>query len=88
MSILEDLHATSREFTAEAHLLAGATPAERSASLEQICNRHGIEHPFILKPDIGQRGAASSSFAVRSRLANIWTLPRSQSEIELSCGCL
>jgi len=56
IATLRDLHANNPEFTAEAHLLAGATPAERSASLERLSDQHGIKYPFILKPDIGQRG--------------------------------
>lgn len=57
MATLGDLMATSPEFTAEAELLAGATPAERLASLDEICARRNLSHPFILKPDVGQRGA-------------------------------
>jgi membrane protein DedA with SNARE-associated domain len=57
MATLCDLMATSPEFTAEAELLAGATLAERLASLDEICARRGFSHPFILKPDVGQRGA-------------------------------
>jgi hypothetical protein len=57
MATLEKLMATSPEFTAEAELLAGSTPEARLCSLREICQRRGISHPFILKPDIGQRGA-------------------------------
>jgi len=48
---------TSPEFTAEAELLAGSTPEARLCSLREICQRRGISCPFILKPDVGQRGA-------------------------------
>ena len=54
---LDELHLTSPEFTAEAELLAGKTPEERLRSLAEIRARLGIEFPFILKPDFGQRGA-------------------------------
>jgi len=57
MATLRDLMNTSPEFTAEAELLAGATPEERLESLREICARRNISHPFILKPDCGQRGA-------------------------------
>lgn len=57
MATLRDLMATSPEFTAEAELLSGTTPPERLASLREITARRGIEYPFILKPDVGQRGA-------------------------------
>jgi len=50
-------------------LVAGATPAERSASLEQLCTRHGIECPFILKPDVGQRGVGVKLIRTREQAA-------------------
>jgi len=51
------LMAGSPEFTAEAELLGGSTPEERLASLQEIRARRGFGFPFILKPDVGQRGA-------------------------------
>jgi hypothetical protein len=57
MATLRDLMVTSPEFTAEAELLAGSTPDERLATLRKICARRNISYPFILKPDLGQRGA-------------------------------
>jgi membrane protein DedA with SNARE-associated domain len=54
---LRELADTSPEFTAAAELVAGVTLVERLQSLQEICARRGIFHPFILKPDIGQRGA-------------------------------
>lgn len=56
IATLRDLHATSPEFTAEACLIEGATVVERTASLEQLLSRHHLGYPFILKPDVGQRG--------------------------------
>ncbi len=57
MGTLRDLLSTSPEFTAEADLIAGDTPAARMRSLDEIRARLGIDFPFILKPDVGQRGA-------------------------------
>ena len=57
MATLRELMATSPEFTADAGLISGSTIAERLASLRAICRRLKIAHPFILKPDVGQRGA-------------------------------
>jgi membrane protein DedA with SNARE-associated domain len=57
METLHDLMQTSSKFTAEAELIAGSTPEERLASLREICARRNIFYPFILKPDLGQRGA-------------------------------
>ncbi|MBI5385616.1 MAG: VTT domain-containing protein [Verrucomicrobia bacterium] len=56
MATLRELMATSPEFTAEAELLTGAVPEERLAALREICRRRQIAYPFILKPDVGQRG--------------------------------
>ncbi len=56
IATLRDLTATSPEFTAEAHLLEGSTPTERLAFLHRYCEEHRINYPFILKPDVGQRG--------------------------------
>jgi membrane protein DedA with SNARE-associated domain len=56
IATLRDLWATSPKFTAQAYLLEGATPSERQASLHHLRGEHGIDYPFILKPDVGQRG--------------------------------
>ena len=56
IATLRDLQETSPEFTAAAHLLEGNTPTERLVSLENLRQRHRIDYPFILKPDVGQRG--------------------------------
>jgi hypothetical protein len=47
---------TSPGFTAEAELVTGDSCEERLASIREICRLRNIEYPFILKPDIGQRG--------------------------------
>ena len=57
MATLRDLMSTSPEFTAEAELLAGDSAKARLISLREICARRNISYPFILKPDLGQRGA-------------------------------
>ena len=57
MATLRDLMNTSPEFTAEAELLAGDSARARLISLREICARRKISYPFILKPDLGQRGA-------------------------------
>jgi hypothetical protein len=56
MATLRDLMATSPEFTAHAELLTGGTLEERLAALREICRRRQFGFPFILKPDVGQRG--------------------------------
>jgi membrane protein DedA with SNARE-associated domain len=56
LATLRDLMNTSPEFTAEAEMPAGSTPEERLTSIREICSRRNISYPFILKPDLGQRG--------------------------------
>jgi hypothetical protein len=56
IATLKELFATSPEFTAEAELITGDTLAARWQSLAEIRTRLKLEHPFILKPDVGQRG--------------------------------
>jgi membrane protein DedA with SNARE-associated domain len=57
MAILQSLMDTSPEFTVEAELLKGSTTGARLRSLREICHRRQITYPFVLKPDVGQRGA-------------------------------
>jgi hypothetical protein len=57
IAILQRLMDASPEFTAEAELVAGASHEERLASIREICHRRKIGYPFVLKPDVGQRGA-------------------------------
>ena len=54
--ILNDLRRTSPEFVAEAFLLDGRTTSDRLLSLHRLSRQHSITLPFILKPDVGQRG--------------------------------
>jgi hypothetical protein len=56
MATLQTLMETSPGFTAEAELIIGSTSEERLSSLREICRRHSIDYPFIVKPDVGQRG--------------------------------
>ncbi len=57
MATLKELFSTSPEFTAEAALIEGDTLSERLRALDAIRARLGLDFPFILKPDVGQRGA-------------------------------
>ncbi len=57
MATLKDLSRLSPEFTARAELIEGADPASRLRSLQTIREQlAGIDLPFILKPNLGQRG--------------------------------
>src|SRR5205809_820021 len=54
--ILDELHATSPDSVAEAFLLDGWTTTDRLLSLQRLSREHAVTLPFILKPDVGQRG--------------------------------
>jgi membrane protein DedA with SNARE-associated domain len=56
MDMLEQLSKTSPDFTAHAALIEGADAETRLRSLAAIRERLNIALPFILKPDLGQRG--------------------------------
>jgi len=60
MATLKELFLTSPKFTAEAELIVGDALVARLRSLDEIRTRLGIDFPFILKPDVGQRGAGIS----------------------------
>jgi hypothetical protein len=57
IGILSKLLATSPKLTAEAFLVEGDSAAIRLARIIELCLEHEITMPFVLKPDIAQRGA-------------------------------
>jgi hypothetical protein len=57
IGILSELMTTSPELTAEAFLVEADSAAIRLARISELCLRHEIGMPFVLKPDIAQRGA-------------------------------
>ncbi len=56
LAILDELRRASPQFVAEAFLLDGRTTTDRLLSLHRLCRQHAIALPFILKPNVGQRG--------------------------------
>lgn len=56
IATLDELFETSPEFTAEAWLLPAGEIAERRKLLSHLLAAHEVGFPFILKPDVGQRG--------------------------------
>jgi len=54
--ILKQLQDADADLVADAYLLEGWTITDRLLSLHRLCRRHAITLPFILKPDLGQRG--------------------------------
>lgn len=65
MATLTNLMATSLEYTAEAALISGDALEARLDALDHHCARLCLQFPFILKPDVGQRGAGIK--LIRSR---------------------
>jgi membrane protein DedA with SNARE-associated domain len=53
---LRQLQETSPEFTAESFLLDVAPPGARLQTLLRLLEERVIQFPFVLKPDVGQRG--------------------------------
>lgn len=64
-AMLDELWATSPGFTAEAEIIAGRPMGDRMRSLEEIVARFGF--PFILKPDLGQRGVGIKLIRTREQ---------------------
>jgi membrane protein DedA with SNARE-associated domain len=54
--ILQQLRQTDTNLVADAYLIEGSTTTDRLLSLHRVCYEHKLTLPFILKPDIGQRG--------------------------------
>jgi membrane protein DedA with SNARE-associated domain len=57
MATLAQLMQTSPEFTAATALITGESGNERIQELQSACADLQLAPPFILKPDLGQRGA-------------------------------
>jgi membrane protein DedA with SNARE-associated domain len=54
---LRALRAAAPEQNADGWLLATASPESRIEELDRLCAAHAVTFPFVLKPDVGQRGA-------------------------------
>jgi hypothetical protein len=57
IEILRELMRSAPQFVADAYLLAPGTVPDRVAQLRRYCESHEIRTPFVLKPNLGQRGA-------------------------------
>ncbi len=57
IGILQTLMETSQEFTSDGYPVPTGSTHKRIAVIEEICRRHEIRFPFVLKPDTAQRGA-------------------------------
>jgi hypothetical protein len=54
--ILQQLQEADADLVADAYLIEGCTTTDRLLSLHRLCREYEIRLPFILKPDVGQRG--------------------------------
>jgi len=57
IGILQTLMETSPEFTSDGYPVPTGSNQKRIEVIEEICQRHEIRFPFVLKPDTAQRGA-------------------------------
>lgn len=57
IGILQTLMETSPEFTSDGYFVPTGSNQKRIEIIEEICRRHEIRFPFVLKPDTAQRGA-------------------------------
>lgn len=57
MDMLQTLQKTSPEFTARSWLLNHPDPLKRLADITALLDSNQLQFPFILKPDVGQRGS-------------------------------
>jgi hypothetical protein len=56
IATLEQLQQTSPRFTAEAFAIRSGDSQQRRLALERLIENGAIQYPFVLKPDVGQRG--------------------------------
>ena len=55
-AILKELFLSNPAFTTEAELICGDTVEARLESLDEVRLRLKLDYPYIIKPDVGQRG--------------------------------
>lgn len=57
IEILQALMQTAPEAVADGYLIAAGNVTQRREAIDRLRSEHGIGYPFVLKPNIGQRGA-------------------------------
>jgi membrane protein DedA with SNARE-associated domain len=78
IAILEELLRKSPESTAETYLIPTGTPEERFSKVERLFQEKALSFPFVLKPDVAQRGAGFrkiESFEQAKRYLDAVSLP-------------
>jgi len=78
IGILQTLMETSPEFTSDGYPVPTGSAQKRIEVIEEVCRRHEISFPFVLKPDTAQRGAGFrkvSSFDDAEKYLNQVSVP-------------
>ena len=57
IEILQALMQAAPESVADGYLIAAGHLAVRLSTIDRVCREEGIGYPFVLKPNLGQRGA-------------------------------
>ncbi len=57
IEVLQALMNAAPEAVADGYLIAASELTQRRQTLERFCREQGIGYPFVLKPNVGQRGA-------------------------------
>ncbi len=57
IEVLQALMNTAPEAVADGYLIAAGEQTQRWRTLNRFCGERGIAYPFVLKPNVGQRGA-------------------------------
>ena len=70
IGILQTLMETSPELTSDGYPVPAGSTQERIEIIEEVCCRHEIRFPFVLKPDTAQRGAGFRKIESFDQLEN------------------
>ena len=70
---LRALQECSPDFTATTWPIQSRNAPERLAELRTLCSNHGLSYPFILKPDVGQRGVGVKLIRSEEQAAAVLT---------------
>ncbi len=57
IEVLQALMNVAPDAVADGYVIAAGEFTERRGTLEKLCREHEIRYPFVLKPNLGQRGA-------------------------------
>jgi hypothetical protein len=75
IEVIQALMQTSPEAVADGYMIGAGEIAQRQSTLDRICHEEGIGYPFVLKPNVGQRGAGfklvSSAIEAERYLAQV-----------------